>query len=96
MLDGPSLKTAPTVAAAPRGSCSGTSGVRIYISLFFTCIRTLLLIFVVVSAVRNHNVARISKSYKSYGDRFTATVIEDLATSDLSQAVKGLWEVLFL
>ena len=48
-----------------------------------------MLIIVVVSAVRSHNVARISKSYESYGDRFTTTVIEDLATSDLSQAVEG-------
>jgi UDP-glucose 4-epimerase len=44
----------------------------------------------VVSAVRSHNVARISKSYKSFGDRFTTTVIDDIATSDLVQAVKGL------
>ena len=44
---------------------------------------------VVLSAVRSHNVPRVSKSYESYGDRFTTTVIEDLATSDLSQAVKG-------
>ena len=42
----------------------------------------------VVSAVRSHNVARISKSYESFGDRFTTTVIDDIATSDLSQAVK--------
>jgi hypothetical protein len=42
-----------------------------------------------VSAVRGHNVARVSKSYDSY-DRFTTSIIEDLATSDLSQAVKGL------
>ena len=44
----------------------------------------------VVSAVRSHNVARISKSYESFGDRFTTTVIDDIATSDFSQAVKGL------
>lgn len=44
----------------------------------------------IVSAVRSHNVARVNKSYESYGDRFTTTVIEDIATSDLSQAVKGL------
>jgi hypothetical protein len=44
----------------------------------------------VVSAVRSHNVARISKSYESFGDRFTTTVIDDIATSDLVQAVKGL------
>jgi len=55
-----------------------------------------LLIIVVVSAVRSHNVGRISKSYESYGDRFTTTVIEDLATSDLSQAVKGSCGLLFL
>ena len=44
----------------------------------------------VVSAVRSHNVARVDKSYESFGDRFTTTVIDDIATSDLSQAVKGL------
>ena len=44
----------------------------------------------VVSAVRSHNVARISKSYESFGDRFTTTVIDDIATSDVSQAVTGL------
>jgi hypothetical protein len=44
----------------------------------------------IVSAVRSHNVARISKSYESFGDRFTTTVIDDIATSDFSQAVKGL------
>ena len=54
-----------------------------------------MLIIVVVSAVRSHNVARISKSYEPYGDRFTTTVIEDLSTSDLSQAVKGSWNPLF-
>ncbi|KAH9983332.1 hypothetical protein BJV74DRAFT_886893 [Russula compacta] len=41
-------------------------------------------------AVRSHNVPRVSKSYDSFGDRFTTTIIEDLATSDLSQAVKGV------
>jgi nucleoside-diphosphate-sugar epimerase len=42
--------------------------------------------------VRSHNVARISKSYESFGDsgRFTTTVIDDIATSDLLQAVKGV------
>ena len=44
----------------------------------------------VVSAVRSHNVARISKNYESFGDRFTTTIIDDLITSDLSSAVKGL------
>ena len=44
----------------------------------------------VVSAVRSHNVPRISKSYESFGDRFTTTVIDDIATADFSQAVKGL------
>ncbi len=43
----------------------------------------------VVSAVRSHNVARISKSYESFGNKFTTTVIDDLATSDFSEAVKG-------
>ena len=69
---------------------------RIYAYPFFARTGTLILIIVVVSAVRSHNVARISKSYESYGDRFTTTVIEDLATSDLSQAVKGSCELLFL
>jgi hypothetical protein len=44
-------------------------------------------------AVRSHNVPRISKSYESFGDRFTTTVIDDIVTSDLSHAVKGLCRV---
>lgn len=47
------------------------------------------MIVAVVSAVRSHNVVHISKGYESFGDRFAATTIEDLTTSDLSQAVKG-------
>jgi nucleoside-diphosphate-sugar epimerase len=47
-------------------------------------------LMIVDSAVRSHNVARISKSYESVGDRFTTTVIDDIATSDLLQAVKGV------
>ena len=43
-----------------------------------------------VSAVRSRNIPRISKSYESFGDRFTTTAIDDIATSDFSQAVKGL------
>ena len=39
--------------------------------------------------MRSHNVASVSKGYESFGDRFATTVIEDLTTSDLSQAVKG-------
>jgi hypothetical protein len=42
------------------------------------------------SAVRSHNVARIRKSYESSGDRFATAVIDDITTSDLLQAVKGL------
>jgi hypothetical protein len=42
-----------------------------------------------VSLVWGHIVPHVSKSYEPYGDRFTATIIEDLATSNLSQAVKG-------
>ena len=46
----------------------------------------------VVSAVRSNSVARVVKGYyESYGDRFATTVIEDLITSDLSQAVRGLY-----
>ncbi|KAI0246725.1 NAD-P-binding protein [Lactifluus subvellereus] len=41
-------------------------------------------------AVRSHNVTRVSKSYESFGDRFTTTVIDDLVASDLSEAVKGV------
>jgi hypothetical protein len=40
--------------------------------------------------VRSHNVERVRRSYESFGDRFTTTTIDDLATSDLSEAVKGL------
>jgi len=41
-------------------------------------------------AVRSHNVERVSKSYASFGDRFTTTVIEDIATSELSPALKDV------
>ncbi|KAH9991296.1 NAD-P-binding protein [Russula vinacea] len=41
-------------------------------------------------AVRSHNALRVNKSYESFGDRFTTTTVDDLATSDLSQAVKGV------
>ena len=44
----------------------------------------------VVSAVRSPNIPRVRKSYESFGNRFTTTAVDDLATSDLSQAVKGL------
>jgi hypothetical protein len=44
---------------------------------------------VVVSAVRSHNVARVSKSHESFGDRFSTVIIDDLVTSDLQAAVKG-------
>ena len=43
-----------------------------------------------VSAVRSPNIPRVSKSYESFGNRFTTTTIDDLTASDLSQAVKGL------
>jgi hypothetical protein len=46
-----------------------------------------------IRAVRSHNVPRISKSYESFGNRFTTTVIDDIATSDFSEAVKGLCRV---
>ena len=45
---------------------------------------------IVVSAVRSPNVPRVSKSYESFGNRFTTTIVDDLATSDLSYAVKGV------
>lgn len=54
------------------------------------------MIVAVVSTVRSHNVARVGKGYESYGDRFATTVIEDLRTSDLSQAVKGCVDSLVL
>ncbi|KAI9443362.1 NAD-P-binding protein [Lactarius indigo] len=44
----------------------------------------------VVSTVRSHNVARVSKGYESFGDRFAAVVVEDLVTSDPLAAVKGV------
>ena len=44
----------------------------------------------VISAVRSHNVARVNKSYESFGDRFAAVAIDDLITSDLLVAVKGM------
>jgi UDP-glucose 4-epimerase len=50
-------------------------------------------VLTVFSAVRSHNVPRIRKSYESFGDRFTTTVIDDIATSDFSEAVKGLCRV---
>jgi hypothetical protein len=43
----------------------------------------------VVSAVRSHNVARVSKSHESFGDRFSTVAIDDLVTSDLKAAVNG-------
>ena len=44
---------------------------------------------VVVSSVRSHNVAHVSKSHESFGDRFSTVTIDDLVTSDLQAAVKG-------
>ncbi|KAH9065276.1 NAD-P-binding protein [Lactarius vividus] len=46
--------------------------------------------YTVRGSVRSHNVARVDKSYESFGDRFTTTVIDDLVTSDLLAAVKGV------
>ncbi|KAI9453407.1 NAD-P-binding protein [Lactarius psammicola] len=46
--------------------------------------------YTVKGAVRSHNVTRVNKSYESFGDRFSATVIDDLVTSDFSDAVKGV------
>ena len=43
----------------------------------------------IVSAVRSHNVPRVSKSYESFGNRFSTVVIDDLVTSDLQAAVSG-------
>ena len=40
--------------------------------------------------VRDHNVARVNKSRQSFGDRFATGVIDDLITSDLQAAVKGM------
>ena len=44
-----------------------------------------------LSTVRSQNVSRVRKGYESFGERFTTTVIDDLATSDFSDAVKGLF-----
>ncbi|KAH9066859.1 NAD-P-binding protein [Lactarius vividus] len=46
--------------------------------------------YTVRGAVRSHNVTRVNKSYESFGDKFSVTVIDDLITSDLSDAVKGV------
>ncbi|KAH9167366.1 NAD-P-binding protein [Lactarius sanguifluus] len=46
--------------------------------------------YTVRGAVRSRNVARVNKSYESFGDKFSVTVIDDLVTSDLSDAVKGV------
>jgi hypothetical protein len=40
--------------------------------------------------VRSQNVTRVNKSYESFGNKFSTTVIDDLVTSDLSDAVKGM------
>ena len=46
---------------------------------------------VAISAVRSHNVARVSKGHESFGDKFSAVTVDDLVTSDLQAAVKGTW-----
>jgi len=46
--------------------------------------------YTVRGAVRSHNVARVSKSHESFGDRFSTVTIDDLITSDLQAAVKGV------
>ncbi|KAH8998426.1 NAD-P-binding protein [Lactarius akahatsu] len=46
--------------------------------------------YTVRGSVRSHNVARVNKGYESFGDRFAAVVIDDLITSDLLAAVKGV------
>ncbi|KAI9464924.1 NAD-P-binding protein [Lactarius psammicola] len=46
--------------------------------------------YTVRGTVRSHNVARVKKSYESFGDRFSAVVIDDLVTSDLLAVVKGV------
>ncbi|KAH9166058.1 NAD-P-binding protein [Lactarius sanguifluus] len=46
--------------------------------------------YTVQGTVQSHNVARVNKGYESFGDRFAAVVIDDLITSDLLAAVKGV------
>jgi len=46
--------------------------------------------YTVRGAVRSHNVARVNRSYQSFGDKFATVVIDDLITSDLLAAVKGV------
>ena len=43
--------------------------------------------------MRSRNVTRVNKSYESFGNQFSTTVIDDLVTSDLSDAVKGMRRV---
>ncbi|KAI9464923.1 NAD-P-binding protein [Lactarius psammicola] len=46
--------------------------------------------YTVRGTVRSHNVTRVKKSYESFGDRFSAVVVDDLVTSDLLAVVKGV------
>ncbi|KAH9047655.1 NAD-P-binding protein [Lactarius hengduanensis] len=46
--------------------------------------------YTVRGTVRSHNVAHVNKGYESFGDRFATVVIDDLVTSDLLAAVKGV------
>ncbi|KAI9443360.1 NAD-P-binding protein [Lactarius indigo] len=46
--------------------------------------------YTVRGTVRSHNLTHVSKSYESFGDRFAAVIIDDLVTSDLLAAVKGV------
>ena len=40
--------------------------------------------------MRSQNVSRVRKGYETFGERFTTAVIDDIATSDFSEAVKGV------
>ncbi|KAI0055423.1 NAD-P-binding protein [Artomyces pyxidatus] len=39
---------------------------------------------------RSTTAPRLQESYKSFGDRFQVAIVEDIATSDLSEAFKGV------
>ncbi|KAI0044876.1 NAD-P-binding protein [Auriscalpium vulgare] len=48
--------------------------------------------YAVRGAARSKNVAKLAASYESFGDRFQAVGVDDIATSSLTEAVKGIGE----
>ncbi|KAI0042207.1 NAD-P-binding protein, partial [Auriscalpium vulgare] len=46
--------------------------------------------FYVRGTARSKSAPRVSASYESFGDRFRTVIVEDLATSDLTEAFEGV------